>query len=152
MNIHTYTNILIRQYPGLKVFTKREMGRYSYFPAQLPDAFLSLPSDAAQPKRFFLDLVTDSVPPYQLDRRITNYCDFFDDGGWDISGTEIPTLLLIGEQAVTERRIRRIVSSVFRKTDSEELKLLTTTMTALKKSQESAIWSDIEDPDDIRSL
>ena len=152
MNIHTYTNILIRQYPGLKVFTKREMSRYSYFPAQLPDAFLSLSSDAPQPKRFFLDLVTDSMPPYQLDRRITAYCDFSNDGGWDISGTEIPTLLLIGEQAVTERRIRRIVSSVFRKTDGEELTVLTTTMTALKKSQESAIWSDIEDPDDIRSL
>ena len=152
MNIHAYTNLLIRQYPGLKVFTKREMSRYSYFPPQLPDAFLSLPVDSAPPKRFFLDVVTDSVPPYQLDKRISGYYSFFSEGGWDISGNELPTLLLVGERGATERRIRRIVQSVLRKTDSDDISVLTTTVSALNMSRETAIWSDVEDPDDLRSL
>ncbi len=153
MNIHRYTNALRHQYEGLRVFTKREMSRYSYFPSQLPDAFLSLPTDdPLQPKRFFLDFIPDALPSYRLDRRLARYCQFFDEGGWDISGTEVPALLFIGERAGTERRIRRIAQSIFRKTDADELVALTTTTSALSKSQESAVWSSIEEPDELHAL
>ena len=153
MNVHKYTNRLKQHYPDLKVFTKREMNRYSYFPSQLPDAFLSLSTnESQQPKRLFLDLIPETLPSYQLDRRISSYSAYFDEGGWDVSGSELPTLLFLGERAATERRIRRITNSVFRRTDAEELTVLTTTMPALHNSNEPVIWSGIEDPDELRSI
>ncbi|MBC7512592.1 replication-relaxation family protein [Candidatus Saccharibacteria bacterium] len=154
LNIHKYTNVLRRQYPTLKVFTKREMSRYSYFPSQLPDAFLSLPVESpSQPKRFFLDIIPDSLPRHLLDRRINNYCRFFDGGGWDIVGSELPTLLLLGETGVTERRVRRNVTSHLARNDMEELKVLTSTFGALEHMDiEGKIWTSIDDADDLRSL
>lgn len=153
MNVHKYVNILAHQYTGLRVFSKREMSRYSYFPSQLPDAFLSLPiGEAQQPKRFFLDLIPDSLPSYQLVARIARYVQFFDEGGWDISGTDVPTLLFITEQAATERRIRRTAQMVLQRNDTEDLGVLTTTMSALIGNREVAVWSDLEDPDELLSL
>lgn len=154
LNIHKYTNVLRRQHPTLKVFTKREMSRYGYFPSQLPDAFLSLPEESSsQPKRFFLDLIPDSLLRYQLDKRIDHYCEFFDDGGWDVVGSGLPTLLLLGEAGITERRVRRNVVSRLARNDVEELSVLTSTFSAIEHMDtEGKIWTSIDDTDDLRSL
>lgn len=106
LHVCKYTNMLKRQYPNLKIFTRRDMSRYSYFPPQPPDAFLSLPNETDQPKRFFFDLISDNLPRLALDRRIANYCEFFEEGGWDITDSERPVLLLLCEQASAEKRVQ----------------------------------------------
>jgi hypothetical protein len=154
LNVHKYTNLLKRHYPDLKIFTKRDIARYSYFPPTLPDAVLSLPvDDPKQPKRFFFDLVSDSTPRSSLDRRIATYCDFFDDGGWDIIGSELPTILLLSERGVAERSVQRRVLAQLNRSDMEELPTYTSTAAALERiSGEGLIWTSVEDTEDLQEL
>lgn len=154
-NVHKYTNLLKRQYPDtLKVFTRRELGQYDYFPKQLPDAFLSLKTNSPnRPKRFFLDFIPDAMDRYILDRRIASYCDFFRDGGWDITGSEYPTLLLISESGRAEKRVQRYVRARLVRSDMEELSVLTTTTRALEHTGDRGeVWTSITEPDELVGL
>ncbi len=155
LDVYKYTNLLKQHYPGLKVFTKRDMSQYDYFPSQLPDAFLSLPTDdPQQPKRFFFDLVSDSLPRSALDRRIANYCDFFDDGGWEVTGSdELPIMLLLSEWGPAEKRIQRNIRLQLSRSDMEELAAYTSTTGALDGiTDERAIWTSVEDADELLEL
>lgn len=154
LNAYKYTNILKRQYEGLRVFMKRELGQYEYFPSQLPDAVLSLPTDdPKQPKRFFFDLVSDSMPRSVLDKRIANYCEFFDEGGWDITGSPLPIILLLSEWSAAEKRIQRNTRAQLNRSDMEELPVYTSTTTALDSpAGERAIWTSVEDTDELADL
>ncbi len=62
LNIYKTSLQLTRLYPGLKFYTKRETKGLSYMPKNQPDAFVSLkPDNQAEPSRFFLDLIPDSM-------------------------------------------------------------------------------------------
>lgn len=153
LSVYTQYFLLKSLHPSLKLFTQRDMSRYDYFPNSLPDAFLSLSTgDSQRPKRFFFDVVSDSQPRYVIERRIANYCQFFEDGGWDITGSELPTLLLVCEWGPAEQRLRRSIANIFQRTDFDELQVLTTTMHALRQATGLDIWTSIEDPDELVSL
>ncbi|MGB4768106.1 MAG: hypothetical protein WBP22_02505 [Candidatus Saccharimonas sp.] len=154
MNVYKYTSLLKRHYPALKVFTRRDIAQYDYFPAQLPDAFFSLPTDdPKQPKRFFFDLVSDSAPRAALDKRIANYCEFFDEGGWDVTGSEMPALLLLSEWGAAERRIQRNVRAQLNRSDMEDMRIYTSTIVALDNmTADAPVWTSVEDTDELASL
>jgi hypothetical protein len=154
LDVYKYTNLLKRHYPALKIFTQRDMARYDYFPEQLPDAFLSLPTDnPEQPRRFFFDLISDTMPRSALDKRIANYCEFFDEGGWDPTGSELPVILLLSEWGAAEKRIQRNVRIQLGRSDMEELPVYTSTTSALENmTDERIIWTSVEDTDELEEL
>jgi hypothetical protein len=129
------------------------MGRYSYFPENPPDAFLSL-KRGDTPQRFFVDVIPDSLPRNILDRRITGYAEFFDEGGWEVTNSEPPKLLFITEKGATERRTRRTVHAALARADmDDELEVYTTTYGALQAIDASSdIWTSLDDPDELLSL
>lgn len=154
LNVYKYTNLLKQHYPALKIFTKRDLARYTYFPPQPPDAVLSLPSDdPKQPKRFFFDVIPDRLPRHALDRRIANYCEFFDEGGWDVTGSELPVILLLAESGTTEKRMQRTVRMQLNRSDMEELPVYTSTIKALEHMiADATIWTSVEDTDELAAL
>lgn len=153
LDVYHYANTLMRHYPDLRVFTRREIGRYEYFPEQLPDAVLSLPTEnPKQPKRFFLDLIPSAAPRRTIDGRLTAYCNFFDEGGWDITGSTLPVLLLVAETSSSEKRLQYIARTVMRRNDLVEPSIYTTTSPALSAEDATAIWTSLDDPDELLSL
>lgn len=153
LNVYKYTNVLKRQYEGLRVFTKRDLSQYDYFPSQLPDAVLSLPTTGSSPQRFFFDYVSDTMPLTSLDRRIANYCEFFDEGGWEATNSPLPALLLLAEWSPAEKRIQRRVRAQLSSADMEELAVYTSTINALGgTASELSIWTSIEDTDELTDL
>jgi len=153
LRVYAQTNRLLKAHSGLRVFTRRDMSRYSYFPKPLPDAFLSLKTDD-QPKRFFLDIIPDSLPRKPLYQRITSYAEFFDEGGWEVTGSDLPILLLVGETGTTERRIGRITKGALFKAElDEETAVYTTTFGAVENMEGTrAIWTSLDDPDELLPL
>lgn len=153
LKVYQLTNALKRQYQDLKVYLRRDMSRYNYFPTNPPDAFLSLKVDDT-PKRFFLDVIPDSLPRIILDRRITGYCQFFEDGGWDATNSEHPTLLLVVEKGTTEARAQRAVRAALGRLDMEdEIGVYTTTFAAIENMDESGkVWTNVGDPDELLNL
>lgn len=154
LNVYQYTNTLKRRYDGLRVFTRREIAQYDYFPSQPPDAVLSLPTDnPKQPRRFFFDLVSDSLPRSALDRRIANYCEFFDEGGWDVTSSPLPIMLLLCEWSAAEKRVSRDVRMQLNRSDMEELPVYTSTTNALDNpAGELVVWTSVEDSDELTDL
>lgn len=151
--VYQLTNILQYHHDGLKVYLRRDMSRYSYFPDNPPDAFLSLASDDT-PRRFFLDVIPDALPKYIFDRRITDYCRFFEDGGWDMTNSERPALLFIAEKGATETRSSRIVRAVLNRLELEdEIEAYTTTFTAIENVDgEAKIWTNVDTSDELVAL
>lgn len=153
LRVYAQTNQLKVFYPSLKVFLRRDMSRYSYFPKPLPDAFLSLKTNT-QPKRFFLDVIPDSLPNRPLYQRITSYTEFFDEDGWAVVSNEPPMLLLIGETGTTERRIQRTARAAIYKAEiDKELSVYTSTFGAIRSIEGTgAIWTSLDDPDELEAL
>jgi hypothetical protein len=155
LRIYAQTNRLLSAHPGLRVFTKRHMSRYSYFPQPLPDAFLSLPAGKdTPPKRFFLDIIPDNLPRQPLYQRITSYAEFFDEDSWRVVSTELPALLLLGETGTTERRIQRTVRAALYSAElDDDLSVYTSTFGATNNLAENpAIWTSLGDPDKLLAL
>lgn len=153
LDVYRYTNALKQQHQALKVYLRRDMSRYSYFPETPPDAFLSLKLDDA-PKRFFLDVIHDSLPRNLLDRRITSYAEFFEEDGWEVTSSELPKLLFITEKGATENRTRRAVRAALGRADmKDELEAYTTTIAALQDADATGtIWANVDDSDERLSL
>lgn len=155
LRVYAQTNRLRLFYPDLKIFLKRDMSRFSYFPATLPDAFLSLPTiKDVPPQRFFLDFIPDNLPPKPFFQRITHYARFFDEGGWNVTGSELPILLLVGETNTTERRLQRTTKAAIYKAEIyEELSVYTSTFGAVRNIEgDGAIWTSLDDSDELLSL
>lgn len=106
-----------------------------------------------QPKRFFFDLIADAMPRAALDRRIASYCDFFNEGGWDMTGSPLPVILLLAEGGAVEKRMRRNVSAQLSHSDMEDLQVYTSTVSALENGAvEKSVWTSLEDSDELIEL
>ena len=153
LRVYGQLNNLQAAHEGLRVFTRRNMSRYSYFPKPLPDAFLSLKQEPT-PKRFFLDVIPDSLLSKQLYQRLASYIEFFESDGWDAVSTELPILLFSCESAATERRVQRTIKSALYNTETDiDISAYTTTFSTLPNLQATpAVWSSYDDPEDLLSL
>lgn len=153
--LRTYTQgtAMAAAHSGLRIFPKRDMAKYSYFPKAMPDLFVSLMADA-KPKRYFLDVVPASLPSKVLFQRIISYIEFFDDGGWASTKSEIPSLLVSCENAATERRVRRTIAAALNEADSDEdIEVYTTTFNAIAHLEDTkAIWTSLDDPDELLAI
>ena len=151
VEVYAYTNRLHHKHSSLKVFLRREMALYSYFPTNPPDAFLSLKrNDGLQ--RFFFDVVSKDAPPSVINRRLVSYMEFFDDGGWDVTGSDLPKLLFLLENPAPENRLRRAAHAVRSRFDlDDEIEVYTATTENLL-GEDSAIWSNIDEPGELLSL
>ncbi|MDO4684661.1 MAG: MarR family winged helix-turn-helix transcriptional regulator [Candidatus Saccharibacteria bacterium] len=151
VEVYVHANRLQHKHPPLKVFLRREMALYSYFPANPPDAFLSLKTNDGL-RRFFFDVVSKDMPPSAINRRLVNYMEFFDDGGWDATGSDLPKLLFLLENPATENRLRRTAHAVRSRFDlDDEIEIYTATIESLL-GDNSAIWSNIDELGELLSL
>ena len=151
VEVYVHTNRLQRKHPPLKVFLRREMALYSYFPTNPPDAFLSLKTNDGL-QRFFFDVVSKDTPPSAINRRLVNYMEFFDDDGWDATGSDLPKLLFLLENPAAENRLRRAAHAVRSRFDlDDEIEIYTATAESLL-GENSAIWSNIDEPSELLSL
>ncbi|HUB92953.1 MAG TPA: hypothetical protein VMB52_00430 [Verrucomicrobiae bacterium] len=155
LNVYRATVELQRLYPDIKIFTKRELIGRKHFPPELPDLFVSLKADGDdKPHRFFLDFIPANTPRPAIDKRIADYNKFFDEGGWDSTGSALPTMLLLCELGADEKRVQRWVRHKQNALDSDEPAYYTSTLPALKiaTSDSLEIWSSIDEPDELLSL
>ena len=148
---------LQRLYPGMRVFTKRELAGQKHFPEELPDALLSLKLESnTKPFRWFLDIFADWPPRYKIDNKVANYDHFFDseDNYWGTSHHPLPAVLFLCESGRLERHVQRLVSRKIKNAEVDELEYYTSTFKALKNASLEAqeIWSGVEDPEDLYDL
>lgn len=150
--IYTVSNCLSILHPATKLFTKRELTLYDYFPNPLPDAYISLKVDT-ETRRFFLEVLESSTPSFVIDRWIRQLIKYQQDATWQAKGNLFPTILCVCESGSLERRIRKQINRAIFRADSEML-FCTTTLPALTGSDrgDDKIWSSSDAPDILYSL
>lgn len=101
---------------------------------------------------FFFDVVPKDMPPSAINRRLVNYMEFFDDGGWDATNSNLPRFLFLLENPATENRLRRAAHAVRSRFDLDDgIEVYTATAENLV-CESSAIWSNIDEPGELLSL
>lgn len=154
LDVYSYTNMLAKTHPTLKVFTRRDMSRYSYFPNNPPDAFLSLKTgEETTPKRFFFDFISDDTPRSVIAKRIAQYMQFFSDGEWDATNSQIPILLFLTFKPAIKKYLMRSARAVRGTFDMEdEVAIYAATIDQLLSAESSRIWEDIDSADSLFPL
>lgn len=144
---------LTRLYPGSKFFTGRDLIGYESFPNRLPDGYLSLPTNGGT-RRYFLDVIPESTPRYVINKMVSDYNDFFLEGGWNETGSDLPALLILAETGKSERYLQKLLRNRQDSLDMTEPHFYTSNISALKGSAKdnSDIWSEIYDPEDLLDL
>lgn len=154
LDVYNYTNMLAKTYPTLKVFTRRDMSRYSYFPNNPPDAFLSLKiGEEATPRRFSFDFISETTQRTAINHRIAQYIKFFDEGGWNETNSELPKLLFLVETIAIKKRLLKAARAIRDQFDMEDdIEVYITTANDIEHADASRIWISIDDPDSTLSL
>ena len=154
LDVYSYTNMLAKTYPTLKVFTRRDMSRYSYFPNNPPDAFLSLKTgEETTPKRFFFDFISDDTPRSVIAKRIAQYMQFFSDGEWDATNSQIPILLFLTTKPAIKKHLMRSTRAIRGTFDMEdEVSIYAATIDQLLSAESGRIWEDIDSADGLSPL
>ncbi len=151
--IHKYTNLLAAFYPSLKVFTQRDLAKFTYFPKHLPDAVLSLPVEEGTPRRYFFDLIPAGLPRKALDGKLMNYCSFFESGSWEVTKSTNPAILLVASNGRAERQLQYIARARLGRYDDLDLRIFTTTVQALARmNDEGLVWTRVDDTDEPLEL
>lgn len=154
LDVYSHTNMLVKTYPTLKVFTRRDMSRYSYFPNNPPDAFLSLKTGKEMPpKRFFFDFISDDTPRSVIVKRIAQYMQFFSDGEWDATNSQIPILLFLTAKPAIKKHLMRSTRAIRGTFDMEdEIAIYAATIDQLLSAESGRIWEDIDGTDSLFPL
>ena len=124
----------------LKFFTKSQLTKYDYFPPKLPDAYMRLKAGKSE-KQFFLGVFHDDQPFFASARRIKQYADFADEGEWEVTDTDLPTVLLICESASLQKLLQKRIA----RSDSDMAFALTR---LAELSTGGAIWQPADEPEE----
>lgn len=151
--IHKYTNLIATFYPSIKVFTQRDLAKFSYFPKHLPDVVLSLPLEEGTPLRYFFDIIPAGMPRKALDGKLMTYCMFFESGSWEVTKSDNPAILLVASNGRAERQLQYIARARLGRYDDLDLRIFTTTVQALARmNDEGLVWTRVDDTDEPLEL
>lgn len=89
-----------------KFFTKTDLQKddYSYFPSPLPDAYIRI-----NDSHHFLIYVDSSKPFFAAARWLKLLEEYYENGAWDDTGTEFPTMVIVLEDDKYMKKLARFL-------------------------------------------
>lgn len=143
----------LRNYPGMKALTARQLGDLDYFPRPLPDLYLTHKQNEAT-SRFFLYHFRD-VMRYDVavNAGVGRLIKYREADTYAESGNEFPIVLFVCDSAAIERHAQRVMRGALNKS-YESMLVYTTSYQALinQKDKDQPIWSSIDDPEALITL
>jgi hypothetical protein len=135
-------NRLRSQYgEALSFFTRSLLNRedYEYFPQPLPNAYMRL-KVGKQKKQYFLEVLHDDQPWFVAVRKILQHIKYAEDGDWEETGTNLPTILLVCEsEHLAKRVLKRIPKALADSYDEDIIELAVAAKEGLL-SEQAAVW------------
>lgn len=145
---------LKRQYgtDTLNIFSKFELGRYSYFPKPRPDFYLyRRKAHATKPRRYMLDIIDPQTHVFVRRKRIKLYMEHMDSGDWELDGA-YPTLLFVTPNNNIQAKLIKEAEYNYDRyyVNEDETNTLVTTMSKLTRADQDAkkVWQAILQDED----
>ena len=93
--------------------------RFEFFPHPLPEAFITLDAETEKERHFFLEYFDDGVSVGIHSRKIVNYMKYKENGQWDDTGKEFPTVIIVCQYPALLKRAEKRVRYLDRQAFSE---------------------------------
>jgi hypothetical protein len=137
--------------PNLKYVTKSQMVAYDYLPTPAPDGFFRLPSEVDDEKtEYFVEYLEEIVPFWVYRKRVVALIDYENEDTWeDAVETPMPTVLLVAETPVLQRRIQRFLKRQLPESYTDMVFLVSNkgALTTAKTS-EVTIWFELDEDEE----
>ena len=103
---------------------------------------------------FILDCYEENVPFFTITRKITKYLEHYEASGWDVTGTDYPSFLLVCGSPALEKRLQKHICRTLDRLCQMEPVFYTTTYKALMSTtnSEDPIWSNVFEPVELTFL
>jgi hypothetical protein len=152
VNLLRMRNKLASTHPNIQAFTARDVQSLDYFPKPRPDLFISM-KNGNTVTRFFIEFIPATTADSRLKKRLEYYTRYYEESDWDVTGTPFPGILFIAETGLLEQGIRNLIGREQYRSDTD-ICYYTTTQKALLNAtaKHPAVWTDINEPDDVLSL
>ena len=146
---------LKHQYPNIfHIFTKSELGDYSFFPDPRPDLYLNRikPSDTTTNEYIFEMFLNETL--FVIKKSVLAYIEHFESGEWEAEAESIyPTILIACPNSRVEANLQAHVAKILDNMGIDELNIYTTTIKALIDPNNSIeIWTNINNPELLLNL
>jgi len=147
--VKAYINLKALYPNEFHIFTKYELANFDYFPNPKPDIYLKrIKPSSNNPNEYLLDIYSNS-PLFVIRRRVFNLISHFETNDW--SG-KYPTILLACSNSKTESKVQSFSLKKLENLEITELSIYTTTPSNLKSSNQTEIWSDVNEPEKLICL
>lgn len=108
---------------SLRFFTKSKLTQFEYFPNPLPDAYIRLESEHGE-KQYFLEILQSTRPYFVSVRKARRYVTYAEEGEWEDTGTDLPSIVLICDTETLKKRLDNHLDKLTNETD--ELQFIAT--------------------------
>ncbi len=139
------TDIYLNIYSKLKVgeqlrfFTHSNLYGFDYFPDPLPDAYIAIKTEKTT-KRYFLLILKDNAPLYQIEKFINQYVEYVDYNDWNkYTKDPLPSFLIICKNNFIKEKINILIKDQI--TDG---KFYLATKPAITSSGFNDVWEKVE--------
>jgi hypothetical protein len=130
----------------MQFYSKTELRDYDFFPKTPPTAYLMIDN-----KPYLLEFLPSNTTYPAIRGRLAQLMEHYQSGIWAKSGVAYPTVLFICDTPYIERSVRRIGLRTIYKADvdPDDFPVNTTTFRALFGASNTAIWTNIDDPEEL---
>ncbi len=104
-------------------------------------------------KRYFLEVFDETVPIFVQNRRINQYINYFENGDWDDTGSDFPTILFVCESSRLQKQLQKRIVKNLDGISEDEIVVYTTTKERLKDiPTNTIIWQEAIKTERLLSL
>lgn len=128
----------------LHFFTKTDLTKHTYLPYQRPDAYIALKAGKDEVKRYFLEILDPDTPRFALRKKISDWCEYFDDNTWqETTQHHFPSILIVTSSESVKYFLNHHISQVL-ESEMTEIDFYLSTVDAITASEmRTNIWQKV---------
>lgn len=141
-----YRALKMRYGADLQFFTKSQVTTISYFPKQLPDAYIQLSDD--KDNTFFLNVLHEGRPFFLATRSVVQYIEYANSERRDFTNSKLPKMLFVCDGLALERRLLKKMKRTIENLGNLDIKFYIATLDELGQDK----WVSMAEPTEVLSL
>lgn len=129
----------------LNFFTQNDLEGYSYFPEELPSAYIAV-EENKETTRYLLEYFDEYTPPFVLRNKVKAYIKYAEDGTWEANteNSPFPTILFVCPTENLKKHILMYAKAKLEKSFTD-IDLFVTTKSVLSSAKPNQhVWKEVK--------